>query len=333
MSSKLKAGKLDPLTLGNLLQRCQAGSDRLVVPPRIGEDAAVIALPDRYLVVGTDPITFVSEDVGHYVVTINANDVAALGARPLFFSCVLLFPDGAVDTQQVQHVFEQIQQTCIEQQVAWIGGHTEVTPAVTHPLAVGQMIGEVALEGLVRKDSMQPRDSLLLTKALAVEAVSIIARMRAEQVRKAHGEAFWERAMGFVRQPGIGVTREALAACAVGGVHAMHDPTEGGLSSGLYELVEITGLGVAIQREAIPVYPEAEILCRQFGLDILGVIASGSLLIVADPARAPEIQAHLEKTGVACAMIGEVVEQPGCRFDDGTELPRFAVDEISRLLE
>lgn len=330
----LSAGKLPAELLGRLLERNAALSERLVIPPRVGEDAAVIALEDsdRYLVVGTDPITFVTEDLGFYVVTINANDVATLGARPLFFSCVLLFPEGFASSG-VERVFSEIRRACVDAGIAWVGGHTEITPAVAHPVAVGQMIGEVSREGLVRKDRMEVGDKLLLTKALAVEAVSIIARERADEVRSAHGEAFLERATGFLHRPGISVVAEALAACSAGGLelHAMHDPTEGGLSGGLYELAAASGKGLRIDRDRVPVYPEARALCQQFGLDPLGVIASGSLLLAAAAGAADRIGEALRRRGVDCTQIGEVVAEEGCTYADGTELPRFSADEITKL--
>jgi hydrogenase maturation factor len=331
--TKLRAGKLEAGLLERLLHRhATAVTQRLVIPPRVGEDAAVIDLPDRYLVVGTDPITFVTEDLGHYVVTINANDVATMGARPLFFSCVLLLPDDAVESRDLEQIFHQIQNACEEHQVSWIGGHTEITPAVSAPVAVGQMVGEVAKDALVRKESLRPGDRLLLTKSLAVEAVSIIARARPVAVSEAHGDAFLARAQAFLREPGIGVVNEALAACRTGKVRAMHDPTEGGLAGGLQELSAAASLGLRIDREAIPISPETALLCEQFDLDPLGVIASGSLLIGAAADEADAVIRAVQELGVECGCIGEVEASPvGCRFEDGSPLPSFAVDEITKL--
>lgn len=329
--NELSAGKLSVELLGRLLASHTGPTERLVVPPRVGEDAAVIELPDRYLVVATDPITLVTEDLGHYLVTINANDVATLGARPLFFSCVLLFPEGT-RASEVERVFGEVCAACGEQEVVLIGGHTEVTPTVAAPVAVGQMIGEVDRDRLVRKDQIRPGDRLLLTKGLAVEAVSIIARERAAEVRQAQGEPFLRRARAFLRDPGIGVVREALAATAAGGVHAMHDITEGGLSGGLLELAAACHLGLTVRRAAIPIYPETRALCDPLGLDPLGVIASGSLLLAVDPAQVPAVVAAVQALGVACVDIGWLTAESGCRFEeDGAPLPVFAVDEITKL--
>ena len=290
----------------------------------------MIELPDRYLVVATDPITFVTEDLGHYLVTVNANDVATLGARPLFFSCVLLFPVG-VATELVEAIFAEVAAACAEHGVLLVGGHTEVTPQVAAPVAVGQMIGEVPRDRLVRKELMRPGDRLLLTKGLAVEAVSIMARERADAVRRAHGDAFLERARAFIREPGISVVKEALAASATEEVHAMHDATEGGVCGALRELAAACDLGMTVQRSAIPIYPEARLLCEQFGLDPLGVIASGSLVLAVAPAGVPAVLDAVQEAGVAATEIGRLTASPGCRFDDGTPLPEFAADEITRL--
>jgi len=136
--------------------------------------------------------------------------------------------------------------------------------------------------------------------------------------------------------PGISVVREARLALQAGGVHAMHDPTEGGLATGLREMAQASGVGLAIFEASIPVLPECERLCRHFHLDPLGLIGSGSLLISAAPGQADAIVSCLKAEGVPASVIGEVVPVGrGCllRSAGGGErpLPQFARDEITRL--
>ena len=117
----------------------------------------------------------------------------------------------------------------------------------------------------------------------------------------------------------------------------MHDPTEGGLATGLWELARAGGVGLSIDEDAIPILPETQRLCAQVGLDPLGLIASGALLVALAPDSAEPVQAALEEAGIAAACIGHVVERERgvvLRSAAGERsLPRFARDEITRLFE
>jgi len=115
------------------------------------------------------------------------------------------------------------------------------------------------------------------------------------------------RAARFLIEPGISVVSAALAAANVGEVvHAMHDPTEGGLAMGLFELVAPGGLGLRVIREHIPVFTETDAICSALALDPLKLIASGALLIAVAPDRAHSVLVAIEATGVPVVVIGEV---------------------------
>ena len=137
--------------------------------------------------------------------------------------------------------------------------------------------------------------------------------------------------------PGISVVRDAAVATAAGEVHVMHDPTEGGLATGLWELAEAAGVGLEVDEAAIPILPETRTLCAQLGLDPLGLIASGALLLAVAPGDADAILAALDEAGIAAARIGRVVERErGIVLRSATgerPLPRFERDEIARLFE
>ncbi len=86
----------------------------------------------------------------------------------------------------------------------------------------------------------------------------------------------------------------------------MHDPTEGGVVTGLLEIARAAGTGLAIDLDAIPILIEGATLCREFGLDPLGTIASGSILLTAPEAAAPKLIAALDAAGYPTARIGRV---------------------------
>ena len=92
-------------------------------------------------------------------------------------------------------------------------------------------------------------------------------------------------------------------------IHAMHDPTEGGLATGILELAKASGTGVVIDAEKIPCYEETEQICKLFNIQPLGLIASGALLIALDPKNTKEVIAILAKYGILCTPIGRLTRK------------------------
>ena len=330
-------GKLPADLLEQMLSREGLRDPRVLLGPGIGRDAAVIDFGDRLLVAKTDPVTFATDEIGGYAVNVNANDVASMGARPRWFLACLLLPEGGADEALVLRIHGDILDACRALDIALVGGHTEITHGLDRPIVVGQMLGETTRERLVAGESMAAGDRLLLTKGIAIEGTAILARERPAKLRAEVGEALIEKGARFLRDPGISVVREALAASSGAGVRAMHDPTEGGLVTGVWELARRAGLGARVRREAIPVYAVCRRFCDVLGLDPLGLIASGALLIVAEAARADEVRGRVEAAGVACADIGELRPEAEGLVIETAEgdrpWPTFDRDEIARFFD
>jgi hydrogenase maturation factor len=333
----LPIGKLPGDLLQAVLDKHVPRDPRVIVGPRVGEDAAVIDLGDRYLVGSADPITFATDDLGWYALHVNANDTVVRGATPRWFLATLQLPEGRTDEAAVRTLFGQLAEACEELEVALVGGHTEITHGIGRPIVAGTMLGEVVRERLVTTAGARVGDAVVLTKGVPLEGAAIIAREREAELR-ARGvpAAVIRRARGFLRTPGISVRPEAEIACELATVHAMHDPTEGGVATALHELAAAAGVGLRIDRDRITVLPEGRILCEAFGLDPLGTIASGALLMTLAPAEAGVVIHALAREAIDCHFIGQVVEpEQGVTLNEGTRqwpLPVFARDEITRLV-
>jgi len=337
MDDTIPIGKLPPDHLARLLAEHARPDPRLVVGAQVGEDAAVIDMGDRYLIAKTDPITFATDEIGWYAVNVNANDVACAGGAPRWFLATVLLPEGKTDTALVDTIFAQMAEACAWLDVTLVGGHTEITHGLDRPVIVGQMLGEVAPDRFVATAGMRPGDDIILTKGVAVEATAIIALEKADELGGTFGAEYLRKCQGFLHDPGISVVRDAQIAQAAGTVHAMHDPTEGGLATGLWEMVEAAGVGLQIDEAAIPILPETTALCDQFGLDPLGIIASGALLIACPPTDTATILAALRDEGIQARRLGRAVEEgQGCTLlgpDTSRPLPTFARDEIASLFD
>jgi len=336
MHTSYPLGKLPAEHLARLMARHAPADPHIILGPGVGHDAAVIAFGDRHLVAKTDPITFASDEIGWYAVHVNANDVACTGATARWFLATLLLPGGHTNPHLVDTIFDQIAGACHELDVALVGGHTEITHGLDRPIVVGCMLGEVTPDRLVRPDGARPGDVLLVTKGIAVEGTAIIAREKGDALAGLD-VLLLARCRGFLHDPGISVVRDAAVATAAGEVHAMHDPTEGGLATGLWEMAQAADVGLAVDEAAVPILPETRTLCARLGLDPLGLIASGTLLMAVAPGDVAPVLAALSGAGIASAHIGRVVEKERgvvLRTAAGERpLPRFDRDEIARLFE
>ena len=323
--------------LSRLLSRYTQKDPRVVVTPGIGRDAAVISFGDRYLIAKTDPITFATDEIGWYAVQVNANDIASMGGTPRWFLATLLLPEGKTNPEMVEAIFAQISRACRDLGIILCGGHTEITHGLDRPIVVGQMLGEAEPGKLVVPERIRPGDEILLTKGIAIEGTALIAREKKGAGRNHSAKEWLRKCQDFLKSPGISVVRDARIAMQSGEVHAMHDPTEGGLATGLHELAQAADVGMLVEREKISVFPETEILCRKLGLDPLGLIASGALLIVAPPRDAERIKEALRREGIPAESIGKIWEkEKGIKILTGGEmqdLPVFPRDEIARLFE
>jgi hydrogenase expression/formation protein HypE len=332
----LPAGKLPLPFLEQLLTRFAPHDPRIIVGPRAGEDAAVFDLGDRYLVAKTDPITFATSEIGWYAVNVNANDVAVMGARPRWFLATVLLPAGKATTELAEDIFQQIFDACAALGVSLAGGHTEITVDLNRPLVSGTMLGEVAPERLLMTAGARVGDAVLLVKAAPIEGTALIALERTQILRqRGYGEDFIRRAQGFLHEPGISVVAPALLAADIAEVHAMHDPTEGGVMTGLLEMARGARVGLRIDLDRIPILPEGAMLCREFGLDPLGTIASGAILMAVAERDASRLCVELSGQGYPTTSIGRVTgEEDGLvALRDGRRVtwPLFATDEITKI--
>jgi hydrogenase maturation factor len=330
----LPVGKLPPELLSAILARAPLDDPRVVLGPGIGLDCAVIDTGRCLAVYKSDPITFATDHIGYYLVHVNANDIATTGARPLWLLVTLLLPEGRTTTGLPDAIMAQIYDACRALGIAVIGGHTEITAGLARPIAIGTMIGEVAREKLISPRGARAGDRLLLTKGVPIEATALLAREFPARLRGVLTDDEVAQAQNYLFQPGIGITSDASVAVEAGHVTAMHDPTEGGVLTALWELAEASQKTLCVDPRKIPIPPLAGRVCEVFGIDPCSSIASGSLLITAPPADAQAICQALRSKAIACADIGVVLDGPVLvqrRTPAGLETwARPAVDAITK---
>lgn len=335
-SAVLPAGKLPTAMLNSLLSDLPERSRRLLTGPGVGEDAAVISFGATSLVAKSDPITFATDLIGWYAVNVNANDIAATGAIPKWFLPTVLLPEN-VTADVVESIFKQLREAAAAIGVELIGGHTEITVGLPRPIISGTMLGEAPASGTLATAGARSGDHIILTKGIAVEGASLLAReFRQAALKTGLSEQSLKSASNFLFEPGISVLKDAQIAVAAGIVTAMHDPTEGGLASALAELSQASGNGLIVDQRSVPLLPECIELCNALSVDVWGLIASGALLITCTPTSSSDIVKALESNDIAAGVIGRMTapgEPAFIELDSGeiAPLPTFKRDEIARL--
>ena len=309
---------------------------RVLIGPKIGEDAAVIDMGDRLLVAKSDPVTLATDSIGWYAVQVNANDVACTGGTPKWFLATLLVPPSYTEAAAGE-IFDQIVQACRALDIALIGGHSEVTRGIERPIVMGSMLGEVERDRLVHTGGAQEGDSIVMTKGVAIEGTALLARDCVNALLEAGVDSGTiEKASTFLTNPGISVLKDAQIACSAASIHSLHDPTEGGLMTGLHEIAKASGLGLAVEEGSIPVLPECQNICDALDLNPLGLLASGALLITLPAGDVPSLLTALNNQGIVGWEIGQMLDPAEGQIligrDGEVPLPEFSRDELARYL-
>jgi len=302
----------------------------VILGPSAGVDGAVLDLGTKDAIVSMDPITGAVERIGWEAININANDVATFGVEPAFFFSCIMLPENA-DSKIIEKISTQMHNAAKDLGIAIVGGHCETTPGLANPIVVGCIMGLTEKGKYVTAAGAKAGDKIILTKTAGIEGTAILATDREEQLKNVFSQTLLDGAKQFYSQ--ISVVKDALTAYRSGGVHAMHDPTEGGILNGIHEMADAAGLGAEVFSEKIVVEPETAKICRFYQIDPLQLISSGALLIAADSVAAPKIIENLTKEHIFANIIGEFTPNPNKRIlkknDDTAEmLPRPLSDHL-----
>ncbi len=318
-------GKPTPSRLARLLERSGgAPSDRLIVGPGVGLDAAVIDIGQgRVMAVAEDPIFpapgLPLEMMGRFTVHIGASDVAVTGIRPEFMTYTLLLP-GSAPEDDARRIITSVSEAAAELGITIAGGHTGWYDTVNVPIVGGVTVWGTG-ERWVSPGGARPGDVLLMTKGPAIEAAALLGVLYRERLEKALSSEALQRLAERIDQ--ISVVEDALVAFDAGGVHAMHDATEGGVFGGLWEMATASGVSVQVDLTDVPVPEDIAGIARTLAFDPWMAISEGTLLAAADPARVEGIRAAWNRRGIESYVLGRCVDGPpgGSVRRDGRETP------------
>ncbi len=326
----MKIGKLpEQVLLRSVLRQVGHRREEVLMGPGVGQDCAVLGLgPDEVFVMSTDPITGTVKDIGSHSIHITANDLAASGAEPVGVMLTILLPEKT-EEPQLRAMMQDVERTCRALDIEVLGGHTEITDVVVQPLITVAGVGKVKRGQAVLTNGLQPGHDLVVTKWIALEGTSIIAKEKEAELKEVLPGEFVDTAKGFDQY--LSVIPESRIAVAHG-VSAMHDITEGGILGALWEFGEGAGVGLDVDLKKIPIRQESVEVCERYGLDPYLLMSSGSMLI--GTARGAGLVRSLESAGIPAALIGQATGGKDRILRRGGEiryLDRPRSDELYRL--
>ncbi|AKH97332.1 AIR synthase family protein [Halanaeroarchaeum sulfurireducens] len=298
-------GKVSPEDLAaHVFGKTGAPDDSVIQGPAYGEDAAAIAVPEGTLVVNSDPISLAVGHVGTLGINVACNDVAASGAEPAWLTVMIFLPASADDGRVLEEVTTQLHETAIDRDVTIVGGHSEYNPALERPLLSLTCMGMA--DRFVPTGGATPGDHVILTKGAGIEGTAILATDFADDLRAAGVEdTVIERASTFYDD--LGVTTESRAVRDV--ATAMHDPTEGGLIDGLFELASASDVSLQIDTDAIPIRPETVAVTDAVDADPLQIFGSGALAATVPEDAVSGVLDSLAAADIEAADIGTVADR------------------------
>ncbi len=301
-ANRLPVGKLSKQALtSSVLPYLGSRRADVVLRPRYGEDAGAVKTRKGVVVIATDPITGSKNLIGWLSVHINANDVAVCGARPTWFAPCILLPKNST-AKDFRRIAGQIDRAAKKLGIAVVTGHSEIAPYIEAPLVVGSMAGQLVAQRIVTTSGARPGDWIVMTKWAGLEGSAILATDYASLLRK---RGVSNKAITEARRyyNAISVVKEALSLAHAGAASSMHDPTEGGVLGGLYEMADASGCGFKVHSKRIPITKTTHEICRALKIDPLRLISSGVLLATI-PRRNSKLLGKLKLT-----VIGKVVKR------------------------
>jgi hydrogenase expression/formation protein HypE len=275
-----------------------------------GNDAAVLDIPAGHrLVMATDahvisPLVFPGGDIGSLAVHGTINDVAMLGATPLYLSVSFILEEGFA-LADLKIIVESMATASRLAGVPIVTGDTKV---VERGKGDGVFIsstgvGSVPIDRHIDGSKAKVGDAILVSGTIGDHGVAIMASRESltfETTIKSDSAALHE------------LVADLLGALPPGTVHVLRDPTRGGLASTINEIADQSGVGMLLDELSIPVRSEVAAACELLGLDPLYVANEGKCVVICSEAQADDalraLRAH--PLGAEAARIGSVIDDP-----------------------
>ena len=273
------------------------------------DDAAVLPRPDGRLAMSTDgfivsPAEFPGGNIGKLSICGTVNDIACMGATPLYLTCAFVIEEG-FEVARLERIVEAMAKTCKEVGVKIVAGDTKVAGKgqVDGVFITTTGIGVIPDDVNVGGACARPGDCVLVTGDVGRHGCTILLERNEFKIK---ADVTSDCApLATAVDAAMGVTHD---------LHVVRDATRGGVGTVLYEICDQAGVGVELDAASIPVDETVQGVCDMLGLNPLYLACEGRLVIVAPAEHADALIAALKETpyGKEAAVIGRVTgENPG----------------------
>ena len=328
----MKIGKVPENVLKrSILKQIKTKRAEVLVGAGVGEDCAAIALaPDEVMVLSTDPITGTTKDIGKWAVMVSANDIASSGAEVIgMLVCAMLPPD--ISEAELKEAMQQIEVSCEELNIQVVGGHTEITDAVTRPILTMTGIGKVKKDRFLTTGGAKPGQDIVITKWIGLEGTSILAKEKEDELLSKFPRHLVDEAKEYDRMMSV-IPEAAIAVKS--NVSAMHDITEGGVFGALWELAESAGVGLTVDLKKLPIKQATVEICNYYDINPYELMSSGSMLMAVDNGH--DLVRALEQEQIHAVVVCKVTDSNDKIVINGEET-RFLeppkTDELYKALQ
>lgn len=298
-----------------------------------GEDAALTKVGDDILVSHVDPIVGAIDQIGWLAVHTSCNDIATNGVPPRWILILVLVPSSKDETL-LKEIMTDINRAAEEIGVSIIGGHTGFSSGISRPLVAVTSLGTASGRQPVLTSGAQPGDHIFITKGIALEGTSILAKDFADvALERGLSKKDLTQAEQLIEQ--ISIIPEALA-LAESGASAMHDVTRGGILETLLEIADLSNVAMEVNRSDLPIPEIVSLFAQTFQFDPLKMLSSGTLITTIPPSSVTVAAQKLDEIGIMFADIGTVGEGEGVLLHDESETQRYTQilaeeDELARM--
>ncbi len=300
----MRLGKVsDSVLKRSVLKKIKTHREEVIKGAALGEDCAFLQFDEDDVVgVTTDPVTCSKLGSGLVSVCNVANDLAAGGATPVAILVSALFPKRTTEEKIKAHM-EELENACANLHIQIVGGHTEITDAVTRPVLTLTGIGKAKKENVIFTKNAKPNMDVVMTKWIGLEGTYLLAKERRNELLTRYPESMIDAVEEFEKY--LSVVPEAATAIK-SDVSSMHDVSEGGIFSALWQLAESAGVGLEIDMKKIPVKQETIEICEFFGLNPYYFVSGGALLIVTE--NGYDLVNELAKQEIMATVIGKTTD-------------------------
>ncbi|MCK4971892.1 MAG: hypothetical protein KAS52_01115 [Candidatus Heimdallarchaeota archaeon] len=335
-------GKLKLPLLKELLKLSGSKNKGIVLSGKIGSDVAIIDIElakdnanefynensDVYLVEKSDPITFPTSEPGKHVVIVNSNDIACSGALPYGFLSTIIAPKS-INYEEIHEIQQQMHEQCKKQNIAILGGHTEISSSVNSIILSGHMFGFVPKAYLI-PNNLSLDEKIMVIGYAGAEGTGIIIKEAGKRIKRILNKD--EIKEGRRIGSNINITKLALELNRKFKPSLIHDATEGGVYGALSEIVAFADVGIRLEDNP-PISSVTQKLAERLNFNPCRLISSGAIILSTNKEKALKIVEYCNLNDIPCKIIGFVIKSKGDVILDDITIDKPKGDDIIKALE